>query len=169
MAAPGFVPASERDVFIIGPPEQSGSKTDNKLSGEEARQFYEDLMREESSLCKQERRARRVRRRVRAVELQEQAQDEPPVQRHATGESQDNRGRETRSRELQGLRLLRCAQEGDISGLKELLSKGVDINFQVRVSFQIFPWKRSAFISRLKPSKRIICNPFLISCWLCYV
>ncbi|KAM4603421.1 G patch domain and ankyrin repeat-containing protein 1 [Polymixia lowei] len=36
----------------------------------------------------------------------------------------------SRSMELQGLKLLRCAQEGDLSGLKELLSSGVDINFQ---------------------------------------
>ncbi|KAF3852156.1 hypothetical protein F7725_005511 [Dissostichus mawsoni] len=32
--------------------------------------------------------------------------------------------------ELLGLRFLRCANDGDISGLKDLLSKGVDINFQ---------------------------------------
>lgn len=31
-----------------------------------------------------------------------------------------------------GLRFLHCAHEGNISGLKDLLSKGVDINFQVR-------------------------------------
>lgn len=32
--------------------------------------------------------------------------------------------------ELHGLKLLRCAQEGELSGLKDLLSQGVDINFQ---------------------------------------
>ena len=33
--------------------------------------------------------------------------------------------------ELEGLRLLRCAQEGDLSGVRGLLSRGVDVNFQV--------------------------------------
>uniref|UniRef100_A0A3P9HSM0 G patch domain and ankyrin repeats 1 n=1 Tax=Oryzias latipes TaxID=8090 RepID=A0A3P9HSM0_ORYLA len=32
--------------------------------------------------------------------------------------------------ELQGLRLLRCAHEGDTAGIRELLSKGTDINYQ---------------------------------------
>ncbi|KAM6971861.1 G patch domain and ankyrin repeat-containing protein 1 [Aplochiton taeniatus] len=32
--------------------------------------------------------------------------------------------------ELQGLKLLRCAQEGNLTELKDLLSRGVDINFQ---------------------------------------
>ncbi|KAM7394530.1 hypothetical protein PAMP_021327 [Pampus punctatissimus] len=62
----------------------------------------------------------------------QQVQTDSVVERRVRGES--NRSRETniseRCMELLGLRLLRCAQDGDLSGLKELLSKGVDINFQ---------------------------------------
>uniref|UniRef100_A0A3Q3A2P5 Zinc finger protein 91-like n=1 Tax=Kryptolebias marmoratus TaxID=37003 RepID=A0A3Q3A2P5_KRYMA len=123
MAALGFIPATKEDAFSIRP-NHSRSKIRCKLSGEEARQFYEDLMKEES---------RRQRRR-RAVGERQQAQTEPVVQRGAAGVSNDNQSREVtlseRSMELLGLRLLRCAHEGDIPGLKELLSKGVDINFQ---------------------------------------
>ena len=150
MAAFGFTPASEQDVFSIVP-EQTSFKTDSNLSGEEARRFYEDLMKDgrehdESGSAigkknhgrkyplreKSRESSRRLRRRVSAVGEQ-QPQTESVVQRGVSGESDGiQRSRSERSTELQGLRLLRCAHVGDISGLKELLSKGVDINFQVR-------------------------------------
>lgn len=60
-------------------------------------------------------------RRVRAVE----------AQRGQSGGSQSQTGHSERTMELLGLRLLRFAHEGDIPGLKEVLSKGVDINYQV--------------------------------------
>lgn len=62
------------------------------------------------------------------------SQADPVVQRDRGGGSEGSQRREAsdseRTAELQGLRFLRCAHEGDISGLKDLLSKGVDINFQ---------------------------------------
>uniref|UniRef100_A0A3Q1HD26 G-patch domain and ankyrin repeats 1 n=1 Tax=Acanthochromis polyacanthus TaxID=80966 RepID=A0A3Q1HD26_9TELE len=90
---------------------QSSSKTVSVLSGEEARQFYENLINDGTR------------------------QD---GSRRATskknGEGEDDQRRDTstseRSAELKGLRLLRCAHEGDVSGIKELVTKGVDINFQ---------------------------------------
>lgn len=143
MAALGFTPASGQDVFSIETTEQSSSTTSSTLSGQEARQFYENLMkddkgqdvsrsgREHQSKQRTRESSRRVRRRVRAAEMQ-RGQTDSVVQ---SGESESNQRRQTsnseRSMELLGLRLLRCAHEGDISGLKELLSKGVDINFQV--------------------------------------
>ncbi|XP_017287207.1 G patch domain and ankyrin repeat-containing protein 1 isoform X2 [Kryptolebias marmoratus] len=141
MAALGFIPATKEDAFSIRP-NHSRSKIRCKLSGEEARQFYEDLMKgnktqdESRSLNKKVkgREESRRQRRRRAVGERQQAQTEPVVQRGAAGVSNDNQSREVtlseRSMELLGLRLLRCAHEGDIPGLKELLSKGVDINFQ---------------------------------------
>ncbi len=147
MAALGFTPASEQDVFSIETTEQSSSTTSSILSGEEARQFYENLMKNDKGLDvsgsgrehQNKRRiresSRRVRRRVRVAEMQ-RGQTHSAVQRGPSGESESNQRRETgnseRSMELLGLRLLRCAHEGNTSGLKELLSKGVDINFQVR-------------------------------------
>uniref|UniRef100_A0A3Q3Q3T1 Uncharacterized protein n=1 Tax=Monopterus albus TaxID=43700 RepID=A0A3Q3Q3T1_MONAL len=121
MATLGFTPASEQDVFSIER-EQSSRKASSVLSGisgKEARQFYENLMkgnkkqpvvsrrddRAHHSRQKNQESGRRMGRRARAVEIQQGQTDF-------------------------GLRFLRCAHEGDISGLKELLSKGVDINFQ---------------------------------------
>lgn len=154
MAALGFTPASQQDVFCIETTGHSSSVTTSLLSGTEARQFYETLMkanieqdgsrsavcqkdcgREETHRHKQRDResSRRVRRRARAAEVQ-RGQTHSVVQSRISGESESNQRRVTsaseRSMELLGLRLLRCANEGDISGLKDLLSKGVDINYQ---------------------------------------
>lgn len=152
MAALGFTPASGQDVFSIEVAEESSSATSSVLSGKEARQFYENLMKDDngqnvstSAVCKRDRgrehqnkqrsreSGRRVRRRVRAAEV-ERGQADSVVQRGISSESEGNHRGETRdserSTELLGLRLLRCAHEGNVSGLKELLSKGVDINFQ---------------------------------------
>lgn len=150
MASLGFIPASKPDAFSIIRPGHSRSKLNCKLSGEEARQFYEDLMKDNKVQGKSRRlnkakgRERRVREegkgsRVRAVqEHQQQAQTESVAQRGSAVENDGHQSREVnlseRSMELLGLKLLRCAHEGDISGLKELLSKGVDINFQVEYS-----------------------------------
>lgn len=152
MAALGFTPASEQDIFSIEA-EQSRCKTTSVISGEEAMQFYENVFKDDKKQfvstsvsskkdngreqhCRRKSREsnRRARRRVRA-EIQ-QVQNDSVVQSRINGESEGNQRRETnnaeRSMELQGLRLLRCAHEGNISGLKDLLSKGVDINFQVQ-------------------------------------
>ncbi|XP_040891807.1 G patch domain and ankyrin repeat-containing protein 1 [Toxotes jaculatrix] len=150
MTSLGFTPASEQDVFRIETTGQSSSKTKCALSGEEARQFYETLMKDDAKEQEVSRRKdydrvhqnkqknRRVRRRVRAAQVQ-QDQTTSAVERGTGSEREEIQRREMaardrsnseRSMELQGLKLLRCAHEGDISGLKELLSKGVDINFQ---------------------------------------
>ncbi|XP_047434746.1 G patch domain and ankyrin repeat-containing protein 1 [Mugil cephalus] len=147
MAALGFTPASDHDVFSIetGP---SSSKTSSVLSGKEIRHFYENLIKgdrdqDESRDQHHSRehpgrhssggaRARRKRRRGNGAGEGQQGQTSSVVQR--VGVSEEDQRRETRqserSMELLGLRLLRCAHEGDIPVLKELLSKGVDINFQ---------------------------------------
>ncbi|KAG7234794.1 hypothetical protein INR49_003941, partial [Caranx melampygus] len=150
MAAFGFTPASQQDVFSIETPGLPNTLTGSVLSGEEARQFYENLMKDDqlqvsrsgggkhdngrkhqSKLRKRES-SRRSRRRAPAAEVQ-QGQTSSAVERR-TGESEGTQRRQSsdseRFEELQGLRLLHCANEGDLTGLKELLSKGVDINFQ---------------------------------------
>lgn len=151
MTALGFTPAREQDIFKIEGGEQSSSQTSSILSGEEARKFYENLMkddkgpdvvgkthngRDQQIRLRNKESNRRARRRVRAAEMQ-RVQADSVVERRVSGES--NQSGETtagetsnseRCVELRGLRLLRCAHEGDLSGLRELLSKGVDINFQ---------------------------------------
>lgn len=128
MAAFGFTPAREQDLFSFEA-EQSSSKTSSGLSGEEAKRFYESLTKDEKGgdgskgQTRQGSREsrRRAMRRVRAVEAQQ----------GQSGGSQSETGHSERTMELLGLRLLRFAHEGDIPGLKEVLSKGVDINYQV--------------------------------------
>lgn len=133
MASLGFIPASEQDAFCFRS-DQTSCNRSSKLSGEEVRRFYEDLMKDDktqkhenrSSLHKnsRDRRSNRMTRSgIRAGRVNH-ADSESVVQRGTSMSSE-------RAQELQGLRLLRCAQEGDIPGLKELISKGVDINFQV--------------------------------------
>ncbi|XP_069022740.1 G patch domain and ankyrin repeat-containing protein 1 [Embiotoca jacksoni] len=143
MAASGFTPASQRDVFSIQT-EKRSCKRSRALSGEEARHFYEDLMKDgRVGQTRQTRRSRRSSRSSRssrrrsggAVEVN-QGQTDSVAQRGAPGVSDgDQRGERSSSEtmeatELRGLRMLRCAHEGDVSGLKDLLAKGVDVNFQ---------------------------------------
>lgn len=133
MATSGFNPASEQDVFSIEEPHQSISRLASTLTGQEARQFYEDLAKHEKEesgkmdkeskrkdRCKTRESKRRERHRAVAVQVN------PSRTTESGGTSSAGR-----SGELQGLRLLRCAHQGDTSALKDLLSKGADVNFQV--------------------------------------
>ncbi|CAB1417492.1 unnamed protein product [Pleuronectes platessa] len=145
MATHGFTPASEQDFFCAETMGQSNSKTNCVISGEEARQFYENLTKEgargkeaSKSVRRQTRESnRRARRRDRAAETHQNQQTSSRVERETGRGSGDSHRRETpsssnseRSTELLGLRFLRCANEGDVPALRDLLSRGVDINFQ---------------------------------------
>lgn len=146
MAALGFIPATKQDAFTIGP-DRSMTKVSCNLSGQEARQFYEDLMKDNKAqgAARTNKMIKDRARRVRERERRARAGQEHAVQRGSSGGNDGNQRREVtlseRTMELLGLRLLRCAHEGDISGVKELLSKGVDINFQVQCSV-LFSFKR---------------------------
>ncbi|XP_028259798.1 G patch domain and ankyrin repeat-containing protein 1 [Parambassis ranga] len=135
MAALGFTPASQQDIFSIeSTRSENGPKTGSVLSGDEARKFYEDLMKDDKVRAgsrtnhqnrqKNRESIRRVRRRAQQVQTSVvQSGGNEGHQMSGTSYSE-------RSQELQGLRLLRCAHEGDITGLKDLLARGVDINYQ---------------------------------------
>ncbi|KAM9792180.1 G patch domain and ankyrin repeat-containing protein 1 [Neosynchiropus ocellatus] len=104
----GFTPARSSD----------GPGPGSALSGREARQFYESLL-QDPELSQDRRRRRRPRARP--------AETRPvPTPEEGVRET----GRSERTAELMGLRFLRCAHEGDLPGLRDLISKGVDINFQ---------------------------------------
>uniref|UniRef100_A0A3Q3EP69 G-patch domain-containing protein n=1 Tax=Labrus bergylta TaxID=56723 RepID=A0A3Q3EP69_9LABR len=141
MAALGFTRASGQDIFSIESAEPTNSKTGSAFSGEQVRQFYEHLIKEDTDQDAsrasrsnvngrehQRKRGsrRRERRRDRAAEMP-QRQTESVLQQGNDGESEGNQSRETnnseRSMELLGLRLLRCAHEGDISSLRDLRRK----------------------------------------------
>lgn len=154
MATRGFTPASGQDVFSIEPSERLSSPRTSALTGSEAKGFYENLIRDDNgrngsdsvitpegdgcrhrSQKNKESRGRASRRRVRAAEMRRDQTDRAPHQRgaEAPGIQPDQPADNTeRPVELMGLRLLRCAHEGNISGLKDLLSRGADINFQVQ-------------------------------------
>lgn len=165
MATSGFTPATEQERFSIEGNKRPGPiLTSSVVSGQEARKFYENLVkddhrnlsgfnvtarqkdggrRDKNERGKAERRMR-SRRRVRG-------QTETPEQR-GTGDTELNQPREThteRSKELMGLRFLHCAHEGNICGLKDLLSKGVDINFQVEYSSFYVVLETILFVYRL--------------------
>ncbi|XP_071770536.1 G patch domain and ankyrin repeat-containing protein 1 [Centroberyx gerrardi] len=151
-----FTPASEQDIFCNSTTQKSSPQPSSILSGEEARQFYESLTKDgdgpgewrsaagetqDGRVCqsRQKRREanRRARRRISGRGIQ-QGQTDTTVDRRVSSEGEGiqsrmgtrERSNVVRSMELQGLKLLRCAQEGDLSGLRELISRGVDINFQ---------------------------------------
>ncbi|KAM9818609.1 G patch domain and ankyrin repeat-containing protein 1 [Syngnathus typhle] len=137
MAGLGFTRARKQDIFSIEAFEPSPSQTSSTSSGQEAREFYENLLIDDQVTfmrpsgqhpTKTNRGSSKRRTETQAVGRE----------RRTTGGAEGNRTREPTSghvnsemsTELQGLRLLRFAQDGDLAGLKDLLSKGVDINFQ---------------------------------------
>ncbi|XP_075042685.1 G patch domain and ankyrin repeat-containing protein 1 [Mixophyes fleayi] len=92
-----------------------------KISGEEARSFYESLLVNErkQSTSRQLSRKRKVARSLPREEPQEGSQRRP-----STPAQEDNDVR-------MGHQLLKCSQHGDIKGLKKLLEKEhCDINFR---------------------------------------
>ncbi|XP_015260799.1 PREDICTED: G patch domain and ankyrin repeat-containing protein 1 [Cyprinodon variegatus] len=136
MAALGFIPASEKDAFSVRS-EPISSNRSSKLSGEEVRRFYEDLMKDDTTRAERSKRAtnknnhdRGSNRRARRAAAERVQQENTDSVAQRDRRNQREAVNSERVQELMGLRLLRCAHQGDISGLKELISKGVDINFQ---------------------------------------
>lgn len=159
MATRGFTPASGQDVFSIEQRERSTSWTNCTVSGREAKNFYENLIRDETGgggstgvlppqgedSTKQSQRNRQSRRRrvremtrVQPAGASEPRRDTEEGQGNQPERPGNNRDQAERTVELQGLRLLRCAHNGDISGLKDLLSRGADVNFQVQQAVCLF-------------------------------
>ncbi|CAL9699848.1 unnamed protein product [Knipowitschia caucasica] len=139
MASFGFTRASDQDVFRIGESHHpSPVTTNNTITGQEARTFYENLVKGEekdaAKTCIRKKREKRLESRgvrVRAVSEQQYHVEEGVRVNGANEEWQEGqRGDEERRRELQGLRLLRCAHQGDTATLRDLLDKGANINFQ---------------------------------------
>ncbi|KAM8879244.1 G patch domain and ankyrin repeat-containing protein 1 [Spinachia spinachia] len=131
MAASGFTPASEHDLFSIETAELRSSKSSGALRGEDVRQFYEDLVKDGEG--------RDVARRPAASRKDGGRESSRGPRRRVGAAAERQRGQSVPGRqasisegtvELLGLRLLRCAHEGDVCGLGDLISKGVDINVQ---------------------------------------
>ncbi|XP_076003835.1 G patch domain and ankyrin repeat-containing protein 1 [Genypterus blacodes] len=128
-----FTPASERDVFRTEEPRPSSSHTHSELSGQEARHFYESIMNdddEDRGRPEELRKAVHKRKERRKNNRAARGRVSDGGVRGNTAAPRDTQRCSERSMELLGLRLLRCAHEGDISGLKEQLSRGVNVNFQ---------------------------------------
>ncbi|KAK0145048.1 G patch domain and ankyrin repeat-containing protein 1 [Merluccius polli] len=152
MTALGFTPAKGQDIYWIDEREKS-SLLPTAISGAEARSFYEGLVGDADGGSVNPGTGTRTGTRGPTGGETRRSGGRSRVDRGHTGRPGRGRphggppervppsgGRPPRSGrtglpsgdpELLGLRLLRCAQEGDLSGLKDLLSRGVDINFQV--------------------------------------
>lgn len=158
MATLRFTPATGQDCFSIETTQRTNSAVTSALRGEEAREFYEKLIKDgkaqnlsngavsQKDNDRGTRNKQRNRKSVRTVRRRLGTHTHSAPQR-GSGASEGNRRGESqnteRSMELMGLRLLHCAHEGNISGLKDLLSKGADINFQVQYSaFCVFLFTR---------------------------
>uniref|UniRef100_A0A3B4B6G4 G-patch domain-containing protein n=1 Tax=Periophthalmus magnuspinnatus TaxID=409849 RepID=A0A3B4B6G4_9GOBI len=119
-ALDGFTRASDQDFFRIEA-HRLVTAPSIAITGQDARQFYEHLVEDEKGdAAKMEKRSRRKGQLRRGAVV--------PSVNGERGEGE--RGDEERRGELQGLRLLRFAHEGDTCALKDLLTKGADINFQ---------------------------------------
>ncbi|XP_026126696.1 G patch domain and ankyrin repeat-containing protein 1-like isoform X3 [Carassius auratus] len=86
------------------------------ITGQEARDFYQSLLRESHGEKTKEGEASRRARRGAAKRRR---------RREGSGAAEA-----VSSSERDGHRLLRCAQDGDTQGLKELLRRGCDVNFR---------------------------------------
>ncbi|XP_077575738.1 G patch domain and ankyrin repeat-containing protein 1 [Stigmatopora nigra] len=140
MATLGFIPAQKQDIYST---ETFNSPISKASKGQEAKEFYEKLLQDDKVTrkrkCGPQHRNKQRNGDSRQRDRRRRAETDSRVveRRTATG-GEGNRTRGTTggyvysdmSLELQGLKLLRCAQDGDLAGLKDLLSKGVDINFQ---------------------------------------
>ncbi|XP_036804601.1 G patch domain and ankyrin repeat-containing protein 1 isoform X2 [Oncorhynchus mykiss] len=113
-----FTPAREEELLWSGNAGAATGPLPSTLGGEEARRFYQSLIEEGDGEERRgmEQRGRENRRGRRAGQ-------------HVQASRQQANTTSTTT-ELEGLRLLRCAQEGDLSGVRGLLSRGVDVNFQ---------------------------------------
>lgn len=144
MAAFGFTPATEQERFSIGAIQRPRSIPATSVLGEDARNFYESLVKDDhlnlnglNIRVNQKDGGRQDKSKHRKPENRTRSRRRIRGQTDAPGDREDNQTRQTahteRSKELMGLRFLHCAHEGDTSGLRDLLSKGVDINFQVHL------------------------------------
>ncbi|XP_028977981.1 G patch domain and ankyrin repeat-containing protein 1 isoform X3 [Esox lucius] len=123
-----FTPAREDEVLWMGNAGTATGPQSSSLNGEETRSFYQSLI-DEGDTRGGGRRAKRERR---AGEPRRETHPGRGVARvRRNGQVvQASRQQANTTTELEGLRLLRCAQEGDLSGVRGLLSRGVDVNFQ---------------------------------------
>ncbi|KAI4884181.1 hypothetical protein NFI96_027845 [Prochilodus magdalenae] len=96
------------------------------LTGAEARDFYQSLFGEETPNGQRQRKEDRKERRRRAG----RSRGGGPQRRQAGGSAVPPSGQMDTVSERDGHRLLRCAQEGDLRALTELLDRGCDVNFR---------------------------------------
>ncbi|KAJ8001362.1 hypothetical protein DPEC_G00168740 [Dallia pectoralis] len=130
-----FTPAREDELMWMGNPCTVTGPQSNRLNGEETRRFYQSLIEEEHVRgdcwrAKGERRGGQPRGDTqpgRGAASERGHGQNIQASRQQASRPQANT---TSATELEGLRLLRCAQEGDLSGVRGQLSRGVDVNFQ---------------------------------------
>ncbi|KAM9492878.1 LOW QUALITY PROTEIN: G patch domain and ankyrin repeat-containing protein 1 [Salvelinus alpinus] len=117
-----FTPAREEELLWSGNAGAATGPQPSTLGGEEARRFYQSVI-EEGGGGERRGMEQRGRENRRGRERRGRAGQHVQASRQQASTT-------STTTELEGLRLLRCAQEGDLSGVRGLLSRGVDVNFQ---------------------------------------
>ncbi|XP_055762895.1 G patch domain and ankyrin repeat-containing protein 1 [Salvelinus fontinalis] len=117
-----FTPAREEELLWSGNAGAATGPQPSTLGGEEARRFYQSVI-EEGGAGERRGMEQRGRENRRGREGRGRAGQHVQASRQQASTT-------STTTELEGLRLLRCAQEGDLSGVRGLLSRGVDVNFQ---------------------------------------
>ncbi|KAL1005399.1 hypothetical protein UPYG_G00058600 [Umbra pygmaea] len=131
-----FTPAREDEVLWLGNAgAATGPRPNRALDGEEARHFYQSLIEEgdtrvDDMRTKRQRREGQGRRETNTGREEARQLRREWTARNGSDVQASRQQATTTTTELEGLRLLRCAQEGDLSGVRGLLSRGVDVNFQ---------------------------------------
>ncbi|KAL7845102.1 hypothetical protein AOLI_G00232940 [Acnodon oligacanthus] len=120
-----FTRAKEEDRRWTGGGKAKEQRGGALLSGEEARDFYQSLLGEESANRPKEKKEDRKERRRRRG----RTQGGGPYRRSSGGSVAPPSGQADAVSERDGHRLLRCAQDGDLRALTELLDRGCDVNF----------------------------------------
>ncbi|KAK6301176.1 hypothetical protein J4Q44_G00292740 [Coregonus suidteri] len=125
---------NRKSCLWSGNAEQPPDLNHSTLGGEEARRFYQSLI-EHIGGWRGESSNTHSLVGIRGGERNHTGREGASERRGRAGEhvqaSRQQVSTTSTTTELEGLRLLRCAQEGDLSGVRGLLSRGVDVNFQV--------------------------------------
>ncbi|KAL6482519.1 hypothetical protein MHYP_G00105990 [Metynnis hypsauchen] len=121
-----FTRAKEEDRRWTGGEKPKAQRGGALLSGEEARDFYQSLLGEECANGQKEKKEDREERRRRRG----RTRGGGPYRRSSGGSSAPPSGQADAVSERDGHRLLRCAQDGDLRALTELLDRGCDVNFR---------------------------------------
>ncbi|XP_062866495.1 G patch domain and ankyrin repeat-containing protein 1 [Trichomycterus rosablanca] len=148
-----FVRAREEEKsWMDGGMEKVEMKPSAARSGEEVREFYQSLFQQEDGGGDGERKEgnkeRRERRRARRGQVRGGGGAGAAGASGSPGSAAPPAG------PTEGYRLLRCAEQGDVSGVETLLQRGCDINF--RDEFKWTPLMSACYSGRTRTARVLL-------------